>query len=88
MHTHQHKCTHTCTHTHTHRPNHRRHRHHLTTHQSLVTAEGLKKMELTDWRSKLGIFGVTGEKQTLPMTTMSPGYRARMVFCLMSLRNP
>ena len=41
-----------------------------------------------DWRGKLGIFGVTGEKQTLPMKTMSPGFRARVVFCLMSLRNP
>ena len=34
------------------------------------------------------MFGVTGEKQTLPMKTMSPGFRARVVFCLMSLRNP
>ena len=41
-----------------------------------------------DWRGKLGIFGVTGTKQTLPMKTMSPGFRARVVFCLMSLRNP
>ena len=54
----------------------------------LVTAEGFKKMDIQDWRGKLGIFGVTGEKQTLPMKTMSPGFRARVVFCLMSLRNP
>merc|ERR1719272_1416801 len=45
-------------------------------------------MDITDWRGKLGIFGITGEKQTLPMQTMSPGFRARVVFCLMSLRNP
>ena len=31
---------------------------------------------------------LTGEKQSLPIRTMSPGYRARVVFCLMSLRNP
>jgi ATP-binding cassette subfamily F protein 2 len=31
---------------------------------------------------------VTGDKQTLPIKTMSPGFRARLVFCLMSLRNP
>mmetsp|Transcript_28586 Transcript_28586/g.87476 ORF Transcript_28586/g.87476 Transcript_28586/m.87476 type:complete len:702 (+) Transcript_28586:96-2201(+) len=54
----------------------------------LVTAEGKKKMEVQDWRSKLGIFGVTGEAQTKPISTLSPGYRARLVFCLMSLRNP
>mgnify|MGYP003684620431 CR=1 FL=1 len=33
----------------------------------LVTAEGKKKMEVQDWRSKLGIFGVTGEAQTKPI---------------------
>lgn len=54
----------------------------------IVTASGLQKMDLPDWRGKLGIFGVTGNKQTLPMKTMSPGFRARVVFCLMSLRNP
>mmetsp|Transcript_64213 Transcript_64213/g.143506 ORF Transcript_64213/g.143506 Transcript_64213/m.143506 type:complete len:715 (-) Transcript_64213:805-2949(-) len=54
----------------------------------LVTQDGFKKMDITDWRSKLGIFGITGTHQTLPMSTMSPGFRARVVFCLMSLRNP
>merc|ERR1712196_727056 len=54
----------------------------------IVTSDGKKKMDITDWRGKLGMFGVTGDKQTLPMETMSPGFRARVVFCLMSLRNP
>jgi len=54
----------------------------------IVTTDGKKKMDVTDWRGKLGIFGVTGDKQTLPMKTMSPGFRARVVFCLISLRNP
>jgi len=54
----------------------------------LVTASGIQKMDLPDWRAKLGIFGITGQHQTLPMSTMSPGFRARVVFCLMSLRNP
>merc|ERR1711934_418353 len=44
--------------------------------------------DVADWRGKLGIYGVTGNYQTLPMETMSPGFRARVVFCLMSLRNP
>merc|ERR1711975_27562 len=56
--------------------------------EGIVTASGLQKMDVPDWRGKLGIFGVTGNKQTLPMKTMSPGFRARVVFCLMSLRNP
>lgn len=54
----------------------------------LVTASGIQKMDIPDWRGKLGIFGITGQHQTLPMSTMSPGFRARVVFCLMSLRNP
>jgi len=45
-------------------------------------------MDVPDWRGQLGIFGITGGHQTLPMSTMSPGFRARVVFCLMSLRNP
>ena len=56
--------------------------------EGIITSDGHKKMDVQDWRGKLGIFGVTGEKQTLPMKTMSPGFRARVVFCLMSLRNP
>ena len=54
----------------------------------IVTAEGLKRLDVQDWRAKIGIFGVAGDKQMLPMKTLSPGGRARVVFCLMSLRNP
>mmetsp|Transcript_25316 Transcript_25316/g.59050 ORF Transcript_25316/g.59050 Transcript_25316/m.59050 type:complete len:717 (-) Transcript_25316:679-2829(-) len=54
----------------------------------VVTTEGKKKWDVPEWRAKLGIFGVTGDKQTMPIKTLSPGYRARLVFCLMSLRNP
>jgi len=37
----------------------------------LVTAEGKKKMEVQDWRSKLGIFGVTGKapRRRTPLPT-------------------
>ena len=54
----------------------------------IVTADGKQKLDVQDWRSKLGIFGVIGEKQVMPIKTLSPGFRARLVFCLMSLRNP
>jgi ATP-binding cassette subfamily F protein 2 len=56
--------------------------------EGIVTTSGLQKMDVEAWRAKLGLFGVTGEKQTIPIKTMSPGFRARLVFCLMSLRNP
>jgi len=54
----------------------------------IVTTEGTVKMDVEAWRGKLGVFGITGDKQTLKIKTMSPGFRARVVFCLMSLRNP
>jgi ATP-binding cassette subfamily F protein 2 len=54
----------------------------------IVTDSGKKVLDVPEWRQKLGIFGITGDKQTLPMHTLSPGFRARVVFCLMSLRNP
>mmetsp|Transcript_22705 Transcript_22705/g.49616 ORF Transcript_22705/g.49616 Transcript_22705/m.49616 type:complete len:703 (+) Transcript_22705:142-2250(+) len=54
----------------------------------VVTTEGKKKWDVPEWRAKLGIFGVTGDKQTNLIKTLSPGFRARLVFCLMSLRNP
>jgi len=54
----------------------------------IVTTGGKKKMDITDWRGQLGQYGISGKRQTLPMVTMSPGFRARVVFCLMSLRNP
>uniref|UniRef100_A0A7S0EGY2 ABC transporter domain-containing protein n=1 Tax=Phaeocystis antarctica TaxID=33657 RepID=A0A7S0EGY2_9EUKA len=54
----------------------------------IVTTSGKKKMDITDWRAQLGIYGISGNRQTLPMLTMSPGFRARVVFCMMSLRNP
>jgi len=54
----------------------------------IVTSEGKVKMEIESWRAKLGMFGVTGKFQTNLISTLSPGFRARLVFCLMSLRNP
>jgi len=54
----------------------------------IVTTSGLTKMEDTDWRSKLGSFGITGEFQTRKMNTMSDGYLTRVVMLLISLVNP
>ena len=31
--------------------------------EGIVTAEGHKKMDITDWRGKLGIFGVTARSR-------------------------
>merc|ERR1711988_2087744 len=54
----------------------------------IVTKEGLRKMETSDWRGKLGSFGITGDFQTRKMKTMSDGMRTRMVMLLISLVNP
>lgn len=56
--------------------------------KGIITRNGLQKMEVEDWRSKIGQFGVTGVYQTRPMKTMSDGYHTRVVFCLMALQNP
>jgi ATP-binding cassette subfamily F protein 2 len=56
--------------------------------QGIVDKEGQKKMDDKDWRSKLGAFGITGDFQTRKMSTMSDGYRTRVVMLLISLTNP
>eukprot|EP00746_Dinoflagellata_sp_MGD_P144478 gnl/MRDRNA2_/MRDRNA2_77209_c0_seq1.p1 gnl/MRDRNA2_/MRDRNA2_77209_c0~~gnl/MRDRNA2_/MRDRNA2_77209_c0_seq1.p1 ORF type:complete len:700 (-),score=152.27 gnl/MRDRNA2_/MRDRNA2_77209_c0_seq1:22-2121(-) len=52
------------------------------------TPQGLKKLEMPEWRSKLGIYGIRGEYQTRPMKTMSDGLKTRVVMLLISLSNP
>jgi len=54
----------------------------------LTTVSGLKKMEIDDWRGKLGQFGIKKERQTRPISTMSHGLQTRLVMLLISLRNP
>merc|ERR1719382_2397699 len=54
----------------------------------IVTTSGKEKMEDSQWRGKLGSFGITGEFQTRKMKTLSDGMKTRMVLLLMSLVNP
>jgi ATP-binding cassette subfamily F protein 2 len=54
----------------------------------IVGKEGLKKMETSMWRGKLGMFGITGDFQTRKMKTMSDGMKTRVVMLLISLVNP
>jgi len=54
----------------------------------ITTTEGTKKLELDQWRAKLGKYGVTGELQMRKMDTMSDGQKSRVVFTLISLQNP
>jgi len=56
--------------------------------QGIITKSGLQKMEMENWRSKLGSFGIVGEFQTRKMNTMSDGYLTRMVMLLIALVNP
>jgi len=55
----------------------------------VVLGGGAKAVpEMEQWRSIIGKYGVTGDYQTRPMETMSHGLQTRMVFCIMSLKNP
>jgi len=56
--------------------------------EGITTTEGTKKLEVDQWRAKLGKYGVTGELQTRKMGTMSDGQKSRVVFTLISLTNP
>lgn len=56
--------------------------------EGVVTTSGKRKMEDSEWRGKLGSFGVTGDFQTRKMKTMSDGMRTRVVMLLIALVNP
>merc|ERR1719324_994711 len=56
--------------------------------EGVVTTEGCKKMEVSEWRAKLGSYGVRSEHQTRKIETMSDGLKSRLVFTLISLANP
>lgn len=56
--------------------------------EGIVTTSGMTKMEDSQWRGKLGSFGITGDFQTRKMKTLSDGYRTRVVMMLISLVNP
>jgi ATP-binding cassette subfamily F protein 2 len=56
--------------------------------EGITTSSGVKKMEIDDWRGKLGQFGIKKERQTRPIGTMSHGLQTRLVMLLISLRNP
>merc|ERR1719330_1902505 len=56
--------------------------------EGITTTEGQKKLEVDQWRAKLGRYGITGELQTKKIETMSDGLKARVVFTLISLTNP
>jgi len=46
------------------------------------------QLDVKGWRQQLGQFGVTGDRQTAPMNTMSDGLKTRVVFALLALLNP
>eukprot|EP00434_Breviolum_minutum_P029121 symbB.v1.2.025761.t1/scaffold2518.1/size77081/5 len=56
--------------------------------EGVVTTSGKRKMEDSEWRGKLGSFGITGDFQTRKMKTMSDGMRTRVVMLLIALVNP
>jgi len=56
--------------------------------EGITTVNGKKKMEIDDWRAKLGQFGLMQHRQTRPIGTMSHGLQTRLVMLLISLKNP
>jgi len=51
--------------------------------------DGLNGIKDRDqWRQQLGTYGITGNRQTRAMTTMSHGYRSRVVMMVLALRSP
>ncbi|KAJ3024488.1 UNVERIFIED_CONTAM: hypothetical protein HDU68_008116 [Siphonaria sp. JEL0065] len=44
--------------------------------------------DITHWRSKVGQFGLTGNSQLCPISQLSDGQRARIVFCQLALSAP
>jgi len=56
--------------------------------EGVVTVDGAQRLDVQQWRAKLGCYGVRQDKQTLPMNTMSDGLKARVVFTIISLTNP
>lgn len=56
--------------------------------EGITTHSGLKKMEVDDWRAKLGAFGLKQDRQTRPIGTMSHGLQTRLVMLMIALRNP
>jgi len=45
-------------------------------------------LEITEWRQRLGRFGITGKMQTSPMKEMSDGQKSMVVFCYIAQRVP
>lgn len=45
-------------------------------------------MEVEQWRSVIGRYGISGHHQTSPIGIMSDGLKSRLVFAIISLRNP
>jgi len=45
-------------------------------------------LEITEWRQRLGRFGITGKLQTSPMKEMSDGQKSMVVFCVIAQRSP
>jgi len=46
------------------------------------------KKEVDEWRSLLGRYGVSGRDQKSLISTLSDGVKSRIVFAIMSIKNP
>jgi ATP-binding cassette subfamily F protein 2 len=44
--------------------------------------------DISHWRAAIGRFGLTGSSQLCPISQLSDGQKARIVFCELSLATP
>jgi ATP-binding cassette subfamily F protein 2 len=56
--------------------------------EGIMTDKGKQIMDFEKWRQFIGRFGITGDSQLRPMGQLSGGHKSRIVFGLMSLKNP
>jgi ATP-binding cassette subfamily F protein 2 len=46
------------------------------------------RLEIVDWRAKLGMYGISGKVQMKPISTMSDGQKSQLVMAYLAMKNP
>jgi ATP-binding cassette subfamily F protein 2 len=46
------------------------------------------RMEIVDWRAKLGMYGISGKAQMKPIGSMSDGQKSQLIMAYLAMKNP